>query len=475
LIDKREILDLATQTSLTPHVIEKDYVLGWMLAGIYAHEELADAWIFKGGTCLKKCFFETYRFSEDLDFTLRDAAHLDETFLKKVFAEVGAWVYDETGIEIPADQQEFDVYRNPRGNLSCQGKISYNGPVSPTRPLPRIKLDLTADERIVLPPETIEIYHPYSDAPEEGIEVLAYDYVEAFAEKFRALAERTRPRDLYDVVNLYRNAEARPEQQQFVAVLREKCAFKGIQLPQLADIEPHRGAVEAGWTSMLNHQLPALLPVVSFWDVLPEIFNWLHGQVVAPVLPAMPLVGGATEEIIRQRIIALPAGLHGQTFIETIRFAAANRLLVNLDYRDKEGRRSTRAIEAYSLRRSRGGDVLLMAVRAEDGQPRSYLINSIIGVSPTQTTFSPRYPIELTPSGPQSILPTSRSTGMITQRISTCRRSRTSSGRATYVFRCTVCRKLFERKSYDGTLRPHKNPAGYQCYGSHGTYVRTKY
>jgi hypothetical protein len=48
LIDKREILDLAVQTSLTPHVIEKDYVLGWMLAGIYAHEELAESWIHRG-------------------------------------------------------------------------------------------------------------------------------------------------------------------------------------------------------------------------------------------------------------------------------------------------------------------------------------------------------------------------------------------------------------------------------------------
>jgi predicted nucleotidyltransferase component of viral defense system len=71
----------------------------------------------------------------------------------------------------------------------------------------------------------------------EGIEVLAYDYVEAFAEKFPALAERTRPRDLYDVVNLYRNTEARPEQQQFVQVLREKCAFKGIELPRLVDLQ----------------------------------------------------------------------------------------------------------------------------------------------------------------------------------------------------------------------------------------------
>jgi predicted nucleotidyltransferase component of viral defense system len=100
LIDKREIINFAAQVLLTPHVVEKDYVLGWMLAGIYAHEELAESWIFKGGTCLKKCFFETYRFSEDLDFTLRNEAHLDEAFLKRVFAEVGTWIYDETGIEI---------------------------------------------------------------------------------------------------------------------------------------------------------------------------------------------------------------------------------------------------------------------------------------------------------------------------------------------------------------------------------------
>jgi predicted nucleotidyltransferase component of viral defense system len=475
LISKREILGLSEQTLLTPHIIEKDYVLGWMLAGIYAYEELADSWIFKGGTCLKKCFFETYRFSEDLDFTLRNEAHLDEAFLKRVFAEIGGWIYETTGIEIPPDQQEFDIYKNPRGKLSCQGKISYKGPVSPTRPLPRIKLDLTADERVVLPPETVEIFHPYTDAPEEGIEVLAYDYVEAFAEKFRALAERARPRDLYDVVNLYRNSEARPERERFVEVLREKCAFKGIQLPQIVDIERHRAEVETGWIGMLNHQLPALLPIASFWGALPEIFDWLHGKGAPPALQAMPAVGGATAEIIRHRIIDLPTGSRGQTFIEAIRFAAANRLLVSLDYRDQQGKRSERVIEPYSLRRSRAGDVLLMAVRADSGQPRSYRVDSIIGVSPTQTSFSPRYPIELTPSGPQSIPPTTRSEGVVTPRTSTFRRVRASSSGPSYVFRCTACGKLFERKSYDATLRPHKNRAGYQCYGSYGTYVRTKY
>ncbi len=403
VIDRREILDAAAQTSLTPHVVEKDYVLGWMLAGISRHPELADNWVFKGGTCLKKCFFETYRFSEDLDFTLRDAGQIDEAFLKRVFAEIGERIYDETGIEIPSQLQEFEILKNPRGKTMCQGKISYKGPVSSSHGLPRIKLDLTADERIVLPPVRAQIFHPYSDAPEQGISVLAYDYVEAFAEKFRALAERTRPRDLYDVVNLYRNVEARPEPAPFVEVLRAKCAFKGMELPQLADLEPHRADLEAGWAHMLNHQLPALLPVSTFWDALPEIFAWLAGGISA-VLSPMPL--GREDVVIRDRIIPLPTGTRGQTLIDLIRFAATNRLLVEIDYVDKKGMRSTRDIEAYSLRRSKAGDVLLMAVRADNGQARSYLVEKIMGAKPTLKSFTPRYPIELTPSGLQNtVLP----------------------------------------------------------------------
>lgn len=53
MIDRAEILAVATDLSLAPEVVEKDYVLGWLLAGIYAHEALAPVWTFKGGTCLK--------------------------------------------------------------------------------------------------------------------------------------------------------------------------------------------------------------------------------------------------------------------------------------------------------------------------------------------------------------------------------------------------------------------------------------
>src|ERR1700674_5206003 len=129
MIDKREILEAASSFSLLPSVVEKDYVLGWILAGINAHEELAERWVFKGGTCLKKCYFETYRFSEDLDFTVINPAHLSAEFLTRVFGQIATWIYDQSGLEIPADTHRFEIYRNPRGKDSVQGRVGYRGPL----------------------------------------------------------------------------------------------------------------------------------------------------------------------------------------------------------------------------------------------------------------------------------------------------------------------------------------------------------
>ena len=85
MIDRRELLASAGNLGLLPNVVEKDYVLGWLLAGIFQHAALKDSWVFKGGTCLKKCYFETYRFSEDLDFTLSDESQVSLDFLIATF------------------------------------------------------------------------------------------------------------------------------------------------------------------------------------------------------------------------------------------------------------------------------------------------------------------------------------------------------------------------------------------------------
>lgn len=56
MIPKAHVLAVATERKLRPTTIEKDYALGWLLRSIAEHPTLS-RWVFKGGTCLKKCFF----------------------------------------------------------------------------------------------------------------------------------------------------------------------------------------------------------------------------------------------------------------------------------------------------------------------------------------------------------------------------------------------------------------------------------
>ncbi|MBN2028641.1 nucleotidyl transferase AbiEii/AbiGii toxin family protein [bacterium] len=203
--------------------------------------------MFKGGTCLKKCYFETYRFSEDLDFTLKKQEQINNDFLMDVFKEISEKVYEKSGIEIPEDKIKFNIYENPRGKPSAQGKIGYKGPMQPGGSLPNIKLDLTADEVLVLEPVIRIVHHPYSDNPEQKISIRCYAFEELFAEKIRALSERLRPRDLYDVIHLYRYDEIKSDRTLILNVLDKKCKFKNIPIPtfEILNNKPERDELAA--------------------------------------------------------------------------------------------------------------------------------------------------------------------------------------------------------------------------------------
>jgi len=402
MITRQEIMDASREYGLGAHIIEKDYVLGWLLAGISKHQVIGKEWIFKGGTCLKKCYFETYRFSEDLDFTLIQDNHLTAEYLTESFKEIADFIYDETGLEIPKDLIKFEVYENPRGKLSAEGKISYRGPMQQRGDLPRVKLDLTSDEVITLPPVLREVQHSYSDKPQNGIFVQCYSFVEVFAEKIRALAERLRPRDLYDVIHLYRyNNDVKPDHDVLNKTLKQKCDFKGIALPtaqSLAD-KPERAELAAEWENMLAHQLPALPPYEQFWRELPAMFEWLYETTekatVAAAAMAAPIPSGGSEIDASWQMPAMTKNWHARTTspLHLIRFAAANHLCVNLQYQD-----SSRLIEPYSLRMTKKGDLLLYAVKHDTQEDRSYRVDRIQGAQVTNTSFTPKYRIELTES-----------------------------------------------------------------------------
>ena len=327
----------------------------------------------------------------------------------------------------------------------------------------------------MLPPARREVFHPYSDRTEAGLWANSYAYEEAFGEKLRALAERTRPRDLYDVVNLYRHSDSRPTASVLRNVLEQKCAYKAIPMPTVASLAPNRGDLEAMWANMLGHQLPVLPPVADFWDALPEIFAWINSQAEAP--QRVPIEPGANGFALRARVLPMGIPVRSRSTLEIIRFAAANHLCVDLTYD-----RSVRRIEPYSLRQTADGNFVLHAVRKDSGEHRSYRVDRMQGASVTAQAFAPRYLVELTPRGAVPVAPpVSRASTVQDRGFGLRKPGRTrrvgifSSGGPVYLFRCPHCRKTFERKSMDASLNAHKNPRGYPCTGRLGTFVRTKY
>jgi predicted nucleotidyltransferase component of viral defense system len=403
MITKQEIVSVADETGLRPAIVEKDWVLGWLLAAINEAPNISGSWAFKGGTCLKKCYFETYRFSEDLDFTLQDGRHINESFLQEQFTGISEWLYEVSGIQIPVERLRFDIYTNPRGHASCQGRLYYESYFSNSRhSLPKIKLDLTADEILVMPPTLQMVLHAYSDVPQGGIHVDCYSYPEVFGEKVRALGERGRPRDLYDVINLFRNDKL-PPAGIIRDVLTQKCAYKEIEIPVIGDMGAYKDAMESNWGPMLRHQLPALPSIESYWDALEDFFEWLEGrrEHVRPVLGIVSNSG----DLYRPTYGHLGLRTRSGSSLEVIRFAAGNHLCVDLDYTANSGKRSRRIVEPYSLRRANNGNILLYAVRADSGKTRTYKINQINDASVTNQVFTPRFQVELSPASSVSPVP----------------------------------------------------------------------
>jgi predicted nucleotidyltransferase component of viral defense system len=391
VIPAREILDLRTEWSLDAGVVEKDYVLGWLLAGIANEPALARTWVFKGGTCLRKCYYETYRFSEDLDFTVINGGPATPDELTPIFGRISAWLQEEAGVELVVDDTSFRSSQNRRGNPTGQGRLAYCGPNRP-RQLPKVKVDITADEVIVEEPEIRVIGHQYSDSPLPGEGVRCYTLNELFGEKLRALAERCRPRDLYDVVHMHRHPDLVGRARAVTTVLTEKCAHARIDVPTADTIRssPHRGEIETEWENMLGHQLPRPLPAFAdFWGTLNEVFAWLGGE-VTPAMPPRANRADLDPTWVAPR--AITSWRRGFPF-ELIRYAGSNRLRVEIDYQAEDGRWGPRRVEPYSLRRTKEGHLLLFVVN-DHGQLRGYRADRIVGVRPTDETFHPSFLVE---------------------------------------------------------------------------------
>ena len=388
MISRADIDDRVRRWELREDIVEKDYVLGWVLWGIGTEPRLHHTWVFKGGTCLKKCYIETYRFSEDLDFTVLDNGPIEPDEVLKTISRVLDRVYQESGIDFT--QRQPVCRKRPKGN-SAEARIDYRGPRNTPGPA-SIKFDLTQDERVVRPPVLRPVSHQYPDTLPAPGQVRCYSFEELFAEKLRAMGERSRPRDLYDIVNLFRRPDFRRHPALVLDILGQKCQAKGIPVPSAESIQasPMFEELKSEWGNMLVHQLRALPDFDHFWADVPHIFAWLNGEESIEELKPVPLNEG--DELWTPPPTFWESG--PGSLLEPVRFAAVNRLLVDLGYSGKH-----RLIEPYSLRRTRVGNILLHAIRADNGENRAYRLDRIQSVSVTNHPFTPRFVIEFPVAG----------------------------------------------------------------------------
>jgi predicted nucleotidyltransferase component of viral defense system len=331
MIRKQDVLDRASEWQLRPEIVEKDYVLGWLLAGI-ASSDQRESWVFKGGTCIKKCFFETYRFSEDLDFSLLPDALYAADAIRATLVAIVRSVHELSGIDFPENLVDVRPRQNQQNQLTFQCRIGYRGPLA-VPGYPRVLFDLTQHEPVLDTPEARSILHPYPDQLPRGATVLTYSLDELLGEKTRALYERTRPRDLYDVLYLLENQSGAFDLAHVRALFAAKCEPKSLPVPTLEEITRivrSNEELRSEWENMLAHQLPVLPALDGILERLSNLLQWVEKPEAVPparTLPPVPIPAGA--------VVFRPAGIRywgGGSPLEAIRFAGANRLLIEFDY-----------------------------------------------------------------------------------------------------------------------------------------------
>jgi predicted nucleotidyltransferase component of viral defense system len=470
MIRKQDILDRAAEWQLRPDVVEKDYVLGWLLAAVALNEEMFDTWVFKGGTCIKKCYFETYRFSEDLDFSLLPEAPYEAEEIRAQLLELTASASELSGVVFPEEFVEVKTRKNKQGQPTFQGKVAYRGPLE-FAGTPKILFDITQHEPVLDAHTSQTVFHPYPDALPEGWNITTYSLHELVAEKTRALYERTRPRDLYDVVYLLENQSAAFDLQKLRNLFQRKCQVKGIEVPtadQFAQIAVGNEELRSEWENMLAHQLPVLPSLNDLLARLTALIRWIDEPAIA-----LPGVGLKAPPVAAGQALYAPSGIQysgtGQP-LEIIRFAGMNRLLVEFDY---HGRR--RLVEPYSLRTAATGNLLFYAWELAAGHIKAFKIAEMMNIRVTSDSFAPRYLIEFTPNAFLSAPLTAKPTRVRSSSPRRASRTRTHTG-PVYVFECQYCGKKFRHTTNNPKLGKHKAKDGdYNCPGRRGYLVDTRY
>lgn len=245
MIKPGEIQQKARAAGVRDQQIEKDYVLSWILQGISQHEYISKAIIFKGGTVLKKIYFEDYRFSEDLDFTLLDNNITNEQIFDW-FTEVFEFISEEANIPLEiSDNNEHED-----GGINYY--ISYVGPLGGLGANKKVKVDIARAEIMEFEPVKQNIFLSYSDQDEH--QLLCYSLEESLVEKMRSVMQRMQARDFYDIWYLLEIHEM--DVDLYVNEFKAKCENKKLNSSDFHEkLEQRLPQYKGRWQKSMKEQI----------------------------------------------------------------------------------------------------------------------------------------------------------------------------------------------------------------------------
>jgi predicted nucleotidyltransferase component of viral defense system len=279
MIPEAEIRRLSAVARVDPMVLDLDYSLGWFLAGLVSIPDVSKRLVFKGGTCLRKCYFDGYRFSEDLDFT---AVTLIQPDLLQAWVEqVGSWSAERNGPNYAIEPIRVEIVEDEYGKETFQIRVYYRGPLIWSGSPRAIRVDVTRDETLLLPPVKRLLTHSFSDAGVFGLPTVnCYSLVEILAEKLRAIAGQRRfaiSRDLYDI---YQLVQAGVSVDDVLPLIPMKFMARGVDISaiDLAHFLVRKPEFERDWQRRLSYLVPGQ-NAVSFddaWQTSVELMETLN-------------------------------------------------------------------------------------------------------------------------------------------------------------------------------------------------------
>lgn len=214
-INLEDLRRLSIETKFPQGLLEKDYHLTRILHKI-SEKKIKDL-VFKGGTCLNKCYLGFYRLSEDLDFVYnQDTKELSKRQIKLILDKLRRGligILDELGFEtskkLGGGWKMLTSKLQPR-IVGLEIITKYNSVINNS--IQTIKLEISFRKKLRKPTKMMVIKHEFIDPLgdpilRKDVEIEVIDLTENFAEKFRALVTRKNIaiRDIYDIYFILKN------------------------------------------------------------------------------------------------------------------------------------------------------------------------------------------------------------------------------------------------------------------------------